>query len=773
MTITAVGATYQVRIADRGATTVAGNVALTLALADLNDIPRITGPTVQLLDGKSVSSPFRVDCIVDDVLFVSSNRLAVIGRLIEIRRSEDGGSSWTTLATGRIKGASELDGRGKVTLEVSDERWVERDTEIFGTTDTVQLHPPGLGSAFMGWPAAGAETYVVLAVSGNAVKIEATRIATSTKILKVPRSLRLALRDDLVAVQDIDTANTNSDGNFTSLRFDLDSGGPTPGDYKVISFANSLGGLVNTFTVLGDLRPGGDGVLTSAWVYFGSGHGLVADDEIVGRFYFTTGIPTRENVPLHIGGADGVHPMTLLKDILDGDYGGQAVLYDATAMSTLEALPFPKVWLRVEEAVQRDEWLAENLYRPYGIAPLVGTDLVARPTQFTLPADVNVGALPVITASDESQYSWRHDTQDLVTAIRFSFTSVDEVTFTGERGDDWPVDELETALEPIKPNPEHDTVSTLGEVVQEYVTALAFGRGGDYSARSRAADVAYWLAEVLFNVCGDAPQRGDLRVPDDSGHEVGDLVVLDHDTIKGFNPDTGGRTGDRLVRLITPIEQLPASTLFEFLGMGPASAALAAPTVSVAQNGTDPDLIDVTISGLPSGATAVVQAETGATTPSVYGFVRSGVGNETIQFRVGAGSGTAYVRAKSVAPSRVESAWDTDSVALSARARIDAASVIRTSVYDFEVTWDVPSGTPAMKTDYAIHSRLEEPSFGDNIQDYDSADGGFSVSGALRSIRDVVTVRLTPYPTLNAGPTAAGTAGELVEIRAIFVQTRA
>lgn len=768
MPLTAATATYRVRIADRGATTVSGNVALTLELQDIAQIPTLSGPSVDVLQGTSTSHPFALECVVDTVLLTDSDRLAVIGRLIEIQRDLDG-AGWSTLATGRVSGASEVDSLGRVTLDVSDERWVERETEIFGTTSTVQLHPYGLASDFMDFDAAGTETYTVEEVSGNAARIVADRIGTATRTLKVPRSLRYALAEDLIAFQDIDTSASNTSGNFTSLRFNVSSG-TTTGDHTVIGFMTNVGGPVTTYGLLGNLRPSGDGLVRDAWVFFGSGHGLIAGDSITGKFYFPTAIPIRENIPLHIGGADGVHPMDLLEDILDGTYGGQAVRYDSTAMADLKALSFPPVWLRIDEPQPRAEWLAKNIYQPYGIAPLVGTDLAARPMRVTMPQDVSLAGLDTITASDESLITWQHGSRELVTVIRFEYVLVDKINEVDDRGEDWAADDLKATPRRLLDR-NHDNTATLGKVVREYSTDLSLSPGT--TSMSAPYDVANTLSTALFNVFGDGPVRGFVTVPDTAGYQVGELKLLDMDTIQLFNPDTAARTGDRLVRLIAFTEMTPSSVTFEYLDLGPGNAALAAPTVAIAQSGTDADLVDVTITNTPTGADVVIEVEGAATTPSTYTYTRTVSGDGTYSFVLGASSGNAYARAKSVAVGRIESAWATDSVALSARAKIRSANVQRTSLTDFAVTWSVPaSGTDGMRTDYSVHSRTGSPTWGSNVTDYNASDQGFTVTGAMTSTRDMVTVKLTPYPTVSAGPTVGGAPGDTIYVSAIFVQTK-
>jgi hypothetical protein len=196
--------------------------------------------------------------------------------------------------------------------------------------------------------------------------------------------------------------------------------------------------------------------------------------------------------------------------------------------------------------------------------------------------------------------------------------------------------------------------------------------------------------------------------------------------------------------------------------MGPNSSPLAAPTVSIAQDGTNPDLVNVTISALPAGASATVECTAAASPPTTFDQIKAGVGNETVSFLLGAASGTAYCRAYSTAPNRIRSAYATDSVVLSTRARIVTADVVMTAG-EATVTWTVAAGTAGMRTRYDIHARGEDPTFA-NQTDYDATDGGFTINGL--GPRQVVSVELTPY-TGWTGSAVSGTAGAVLVDQAI------
>ncbi|MEM7416792.1 MAG: hypothetical protein AAF389_14900 [Gemmatimonadota bacterium] len=748
-------ADFRVRIANAGATQVDGNVAVTLGLDDLAEVPNVSGPILDdILRGSVTSSPFAVRVISDAVLFTSSGRFTGLGRLMDFQRNLDG-AGWTTRATGRIRNASEPDGRGMIELECSDEHSTARRSQLWRNTTSNQLHPPGLTAAFMDKPAAGTSSYAVREVDGDAVRIEPEIEVEVGEMLFVPQSIRDVLVTDLVAREDQAISATHSAGNFTALRFEYDSL-----DRTVISFSQALQGVIlgtpGVFGLLREMSPESSGFMRNAWVYI-PGHSLSVNDTITGRFYFPTGIPTSENVPYLIGGVDGIHPMELLEELLDGTHGGDVVGYETAALTTLKALPFRPVWVDEREPTDRAEWM-RGIFELYGVAPLVGTDLQLRPTEIRLDQNVAPGALTTLSAANARDLDWNHGSAELVNVLALKGRALRAIGDEAERDVGFPPHGYDRVAVPY-PEIAHDNVADLGEIVHELETSLIldpwFRRGT--SPRPRE------LSQGLFEVFGDGAVIGAITVADDAGVNAGDQVVLDLDSLKTFNPETDDRTGDRIIRLLDFQDLDPANRRFRFIDLGPSAAVLAAPTVAIAQDGTDGDLLNVTISGLPAGATAHVECDVGTSTPVTYRYAKEGVGNEVVSFRIPNGSGTGYARAYATAPNRIRSDWATDTVALSARAKILEANVVK--VADTAVvTWSVPSGTLGIRARYDTHERTEDPTFA-NQADYDASTGTLTITGVGEL--DVVSVELTPY-TGWTGAAVSGSAGDLVIVKAVF-----
>lgn len=599
-------ALYRVRVADLGATTVAGNVAATLTQADdLVEPPILQGPTVDVLKGSVTSHPTTIRCKSDGALFASSGRLQILSRLIEIQRSLDAGGSYSTLGTGRISRATEPE-RGLVDITVSDERWIERNTEVFKTTDSVQLWPPGLVNGWMAEPAAGYGTLEVKEVSGSYLHVGlGDDDAGIVDILQVPKPLLEALADDVVPPEDIDVSTSNQVGNFQELRFD----DGVSANWRVVSFTSTLNStrFRSRTGLLGNMSPESIGTLFDAWIYHPAAQQYQVGDSIQCRFHWPGGIPVRPGVPLHIGGTAGIHPMTLARDVLDGDYGGGAMLYDSDTLDDLEALGLRRVWARIKAPGKRSDWLFANCYSVYFVLPLIATDLTLRPTVMRQPQDVDPDSLPTLDASNAKLPTWDHVSRDLVTVLRMTSRGVRKLDDASERDSDWPADGLED-FELELPELTHDTVTVFGRHVREVKTELILGSTYQvHRGQELALRVATELAVELFNVLGDGPQRGEIMVADDEDVDVGDLVVLDHDQLQGFNPQTGDRSGSRVVRLISFRSLTPGSKLMEYLDLGPKLGVLSAPTVSIVQPAGNPDVVDVTVSNLPTGSTAIVE----------------------------------------------------------------------------------------------------------------------------------------------------------------------
>src|SRR3989344_25865 len=101
-----------------------------------------------------------------------------------------------------------------------------------------------------------------------------------------------------------------------------------------------------------------------------------------------------ETLPLHLGGLVGVNPFQLVKDVYDSSYGGLALRYDSTALSTLITDGgFQPQFYRITEPANMGDWLETNNFGPLGVVTC---------TILTTPHP-----------------TWRHSKREIVTKIRW------------------------------------------------------------------------------------------------------------------------------------------------------------------------------------------------------------------------------------------------------------------------------------------------------------------------------------------------------------------
>lgn len=777
MTVTSAKVKYRVRIYNAGVQTTSAttDIALTLTQATgFTETPVLSGPSVRLLDGITTSHPFSIQAISDSVVFASSSRLRTLGRLALVQRQfSTATGTWNDVSQGRISGLREMEGPGRVSVDVSDERFAERRALIFKTTTTPQVYPPGLATGWRELAAAGTANFTVVDTDGNAVLVRPT-VDGDYVGNTVPLAAREALVTDIVTNPGVGATST---GNFNSLRFDYNGS-----DWGVLAFRDILNfqqaapGLPSG--LMGDLSPaGGGGSLNWMW-FTATGHGLSAGNTIDGRLYFPGGVKTSEGTPAHIGGESGIHPGTLLKNALDGTYGGRAMNYATDAMADVLALNVPNVWARVPGAEERSSWLTRSVYRPLNIAPLVGTDLVFRPTPMRLPTNVSATGLVTLTASNASTVQWEHDTRDLVTVVNWKSRLARFIDSFTEGTTVFPIDGQETVVwEP--PEIEHDTVDVLGDVAYDVDTDLIWNNPGTFYGYD--VNDQTFLARELFDIYGDGPLRGTITVADNAGVQVGDLVNIDHDSLQGYNPHTGDRTGDRIVRLITFRDLTPSNVTFEFLDMGPSAAVLSGPTITVTQQGST-NLVDVVLGSVAtaSGITAIAEVAVATSADTAFTATntvlrRSGLGATTHLFDINGlygatGAESVYGRAQNTKPHRIRSAWATDSDLLSTNARFDRFRVSKHGT-DGYVSWIVPGGTKGLRLRWDIH-RVDVPADYGHSADI-SATTAQPYTIANVPLRDVLTVQGVAYPSWStATGLQVGASGQALSMDARHPRAR-
>jgi hypothetical protein len=667
--------------------------------------------------------------------FVDGGRWVMIGRLADLQYRDDGGS-WVTYGTGRIAQVDE-DGPGAFRIEIADESWKARRGGVFEVADTTLFWPARPTGGWRGWNPTGAAFNDLLigrpidgTVGGGAacLRLTALRLAQGKEI--TPAFVRFA-ENDLID-QPVASTNAAEAGNFKTLR--VWYGGI---DYPVISFSRSLPGIVGSptnfsvdplqalkepevrlfdpdslppepplpwvppeYPVLDpeEYPPYSPAREVTIYVW------IVADFDdlpLGGRAFISSrGAPPSPENPLHIGmatqsaydvshvntwGTDegGIHPATLTRRVWDA----LDLAYDDSSLTALEAdTSLPRLWLRVTETPENvEEWMQAHVWGPLLLSP--GRDLAGRRTLIDLriDPDIDVEELPVITAANARAGSWSLVGSGAINSIEFRYLHTDRPPADNSgagsaadvRADGFIVEERSAK------RIQGDTIEAIGERVHIVSllgalepTAHAIRRSYRYlDAGVVFEEITPVLAQEILDLFQDGPVMGRIEVGRSvaEGLIEGDVVVLDHESLAIPNPATGARSGLRLVRVLT-MDRHPAFGAIEYLDMGPKAVPLAAPTVSVVQDGEE---IVVTVGSVPGGADAVIEAAyTDGGAPVGWPRRERITGGGVVRFGDAPGAGSAYVRARSVQLGRINSPWATDNVALAGQPRLQSFRVL-------------------------------------------------------------------------------------------------
>jgi hypothetical protein len=305
MSSTTVRRKLQLRIHERLTVTPSdGTVDFTLEHEDFLDAlpPSWGGQVVRYAEGRTEGKPYEVNAVDTNgalTAFLGDNgRLAINGRLAELRLSTDGGA-FERVDLRRI---TSVHGGStpQYALELSDERWQENRTEIFAHNSSTQLHPPGVTSEWAGIRPAGHGTYRVAVVSTDYVALQVRSPSPLPPI--VPPQMVDVLRGDLLDVP-------TDQGSFTSLRFEDAS----LTDRTIVAFNVDLPtiaavGFAHLFrepwplgSDLVNPKPEADGPGWGNVLVYWPSHGLGNNDVVTGRLHWANGVPTTPVTPCWAG----------------------------------------------------------------------------------------------------------------------------------------------------------------------------------------------------------------------------------------------------------------------------------------------------------------------------------------------------------------------------------------------------------------------------------------------------------------------------------------
>jgi hypothetical protein len=685
VTVSRATRTLELRIHARGTETPTdGTVEFTIAHGRFVGVPTFGGQTVRPTEGRTENTPYWIEILDVDGDFTAalavSGRLTMLGRILELRLATDGGA-FATVDTRRCSNL-QTGPEGRYQLECSDERWIEQRTLLFERTTSWQLDPPGATSAWMGRSAAGERTYRVVLVTTDHVQF-----AQPDGLVRVSATMVEVLRNDYL--EDM----TPTSGAFRELRFRTGGVDRLVNGFDLIPGVTGPAGTFGFINKdrLGPLMASAEPSWMSVWVYW-PGHGLDVGDRVTGRLYWPGGIPTTAATPYLLGSRDtGLRPGDVWEEILQGLHGGPTQRYDPAAFSTLAADSYPAPWWRIQGPQVRDQWIEAQLCRPFTLVPFV--DAIGRiaPRSLRPPAAIDPDTLYEFHAGTVlSGPTWRNPGGEAITAVVLKARTRLTVF-------DFPLPLASIAWER---RVEADTIEDLGLREAIFAPTDAVFRDVDVEG------VFAGLKTDTFDRFQDGPQVGELVGPVVADAPVpGDLVILNQDDLHGPNPETGARSGLRIVHVLERrrvYDAERATYVYLYLDAGPKAQPLATPTVAVAQNTATPKhRVDITVSDVPAGATAIVEVAHGSA-PAAEDWitVRTDVANETIVVGNRPSGTLISVRARATAPTRVRSGWSAvDDVTTEA---LTPPSAVTATAFGRSVLVEATLEEPAYAVEYSL-----------------------------------------------------------------------
>jgi hypothetical protein len=608
---------WRVRIYNQNSTSLStGNVYWqTTALASP---VTVRGPIIRPTLGRAESQPWAVD-ILDDGSSVtahladSSGRLFLLGRVISVERSL-GGGAFAAHGAGRISDVLLNDNIATYQIVAEDERRIERNATIFNTTNTTRLYPSGPGVKYGIWPAVPTGTLSAVQRSGSkAVLIVFDR----NTISNVTDAALQAMRDDLVVAP---ITSPTSVGNFAHLRCRIGSR-----DHGIISFGSvAAAGGSPSQAWLADLdtyRQSGVGI--KCWVW------ATTSQVSVGSRYSTAFLhmysaPPSAATPLHIGSSAGLTPPQMLLNVYGGSYssaGSPKIRYSTAAFDTLKKQGWPLIRFRITEAANMADWLEQNIFQPFMIAPLVDAQGRVTPVSLKLPNSTAGITFTFTGANLRAPYpSWQHVGREQITRMRIVAEAEWAVTAGFGQGFVGPAPTSGGVFPGFRSPPggdgmqvapstyvlDHDRISQFG-IKELRVTARGLhptnavqqqdnqtlpprydggGLSTVFTLYPAIPQYLAWIRRDYFDRYGDGPVLGRLAALSTAESlAAGAFTKLALNTFP--NASVQARGGTRIVQLLSR-DDTPEGPEFSYLDAGNSLAGLAAPTLTISTSTADP-----------------------------------------------------------------------------------------------------------------------------------------------------------------------------------------
>lgn len=631
---------YRLDIYARGVTSTTGSISYTFDTSQFAEAPIVRTQIVRASEGTVESQPWTARLMDSNQSFTalladSSGRMQLLGRLVRLRSSLDStaSSNYQNLAVARF---TDLQMSGDVATydcTFTDERWIERQTQVFTKANTCMLIPVGLINAFHTAPATPPVNWRVEKVTGNVVLISYYgNTQQSPNVFTTYDALQVIIGD--VKPGAIGGSITVTAGNFNTVRF-RDATNTT--DREIVTFDSthqlpSVRPVLPAPTIVDNMSKTLGMVETPfyAWLYWPTSQPSVGAT-IKGYIYAPTHTPT-DSFPLHIGGTDGKRPFTLVKELYQGTYSGTTSLtvrYSTSAITALENDPSYGVgWWRITSPAQLDQFLDDHIYGPYSAVPFTDSSGKIAPLSLRLPHSTAItpATLPTLGSSNivaGTHPTWEHPSDEVVNAIRINVPTytnlaatlpgpITTIVMPGFQG--WPgagIDHIQVSTGFLDRT--HDSINNIGRRERQYTLAGAVSKSPvgtpptTGTCLPSADDLADQLASNIFPRFGDGPIYSSINAMQtvDTSTAYGRLLQgkFVKVSLATFpNPVVNARGSTRLMQIIERQDR-PDGPSFRLLDVGPNLAALSGIAISLAQSTRSPRHAVVgTISSIPAGA---------------------------------------------------------------------------------------------------------------------------------------------------------------------------
>lgn len=520
-------------------------VALVLGEDDyLTEPPSgIGSQTLRVLEGRLESQPYSLQVAdpagaVTAHLF-SGGRLQIVGRWAEIETRLDGGA-WTRADLRRVSRIASPD---PVTweFELTADASLLHDL-LFETSTDIQLYPLGPTRAWHRHPPVGLASPFDLGDPGEVIEVDGDRLRIRLQTtVAVPREMVGVVRDQLVGLA------LEVDGvDYTVIGFGADA---DPAD---------LDAAVGLW--IGDPPRMPEGV----WVEWPS-HWFSAGQYVNPfRLHWPAGVPTSPMTPRLVGpviddsylevAGHGYRLDALVRDVLDGVYGGRRMPFDEAAIAGLADLGDEGHWFVARGPIPRGVFLAEYVWRPYLVAPQTNADgtlepvpmwagdAVSRAGLYVFDNDNVAGAVHFAAGGSEVANAWAlsalHADRRLPAAAAL-FPRLDLTDVIRTR-----------------------SVAGVTDVQEPYDLQMP----AQVMRRVWSEAMPDLFASRVFALAGDGvgTYRLTAAVAEDSP-APGELVVLDMSSLQGPEAQTGSRAGNRIAIVVSRRRSYgPGSLRYEY-----------------------------------------------------------------------------------------------------------------------------------------------------------------------------------------------------------------